>query len=105
MLRLLSDDLIQGGEEHRKLRTKVFSYPTSAEDESPFSPFNITNRIMKHCLAATGRGREWMEQNPKEKLPNDYVAYPGKMDHATAAIVRVGKFEQVLPKNKEKVKE
>ena len=34
---------------------------------------------MKHCLSVTGRGREWMEQNPREKLPNDYVQYPGKM--------------------------
>mmetsp|Transcript_25870 Transcript_25870/g.36385 ORF Transcript_25870/g.36385 Transcript_25870/m.36385 type:complete len:506 (+) Transcript_25870:477-1994(+) len=95
MLRMLADDLVCGGEEVQKMRNKVFSL-SAPEDDSPVSPLNITTRIMKHCLNVTARGREWMEQNPKEKLPSDYAAYPGKMDHATCVTIKVGKFENVL---------
>lgn len=92
MLKLLANDLILGREEQKNLRMKVFSV-TSSENEFPFSPSYISNRILRHCLYCTGRGREWMEQNPKEKLPNDYVEFPGKMDHATCAILKIGNYE------------
>lgn len=39
-----------------------------------------------------------MEQNPKDKLPLDYKAYPGKMDHATCVVIKVGKFQTALEK-------
>ena len=68
MLRMLADDLVCGGEEVQKMRNKVFSL-NAPEEDSPTSPLNITTRVMKHCLNVTARGREWMEQNPKEKLP------------------------------------
>jgi len=95
MKKFLIDELILGGETDEKLRSKVFSHATQDE---PLSPTSITSRIMKHCLAVTGKGREWMEQNPRERLPEDYVAYPGKMDHATAVVLRVAKFEKELAK-------
>lgn len=103
MLKILSDELIGGGEEDRKLRQKILSF-ASNDEESPISPLNVTNRIMKHCLAVTGKGREWMEQNPKEKLPMDYNSFPGKMDHATCVVFKVGDFEQELLKLAEKDK-
>jgi len=96
----LIKELILGGEGEEKMRSKVFSQPVPDE---PLSPTSITSRIMKHCLAVTGRGREWMEQNPREKLPPDYVQYPGKMDHATAVVLRVTKFEKELEKLKAKI--
>jgi len=96
MKRFLIRDLICGGEEDKKLRMKVFSF--NATDTDTLSPTNITQRIMKHCLGVTASGREWMEQNPKDKLPLDYVAYPGKMDHATCVVIKVGKFEPILQK-------
>eukprot|EP01114_Cavostelium_apophysatum_P012568 TRINITY_DN2843_c0_g1_i1.p1 TRINITY_DN2843_c0_g1~~TRINITY_DN2843_c0_g1_i1.p1 ORF type:complete len:489 (-),score=148.62 TRINITY_DN2843_c0_g1_i1:119-1585(-) len=95
MKNFLMFDLILGGETDEKLRSKVFSQMIPDE---PLSPANILSRIMKHCLSITSRGREWMEQNPREKLPNDYVTYPGKMDHATAVILRVANFEKELAK-------
>jgi len=96
MRRFLIHELILGGDDERRLRMKVFSHPL--QDQEPLSPENITNRIMKHCLDVTASGRQWMEQNPRDKLPNDYCAYPGKMDHATCAVIKVGKFEQALTK-------
>jgi hypothetical protein len=64
MTKLLSEDLICGGDDDKKLRMKVFSFGSSGEDD-PLVPEKITNKIMHHCLNVTGRGREWMEQNPK----------------------------------------
>lgn len=101
MLKLLSTDIIEGSEKEKERRQKILSFAVS-DDEPATSPSNITNRIMKHCLAVTGRGREWMEQNPKEKLPMDYESYPGKMDHATSVIVKVGDYEKHLFKLLEK---
>merc|ERR1712188_222000 len=34
------------------------------------------------------------EQNPKKKQPKDYTSFPGKMDHTTCVVFRVGKVEQ-----------
>jgi len=100
MLKLLSEELICGGQQNAKLRTKVFSVPTQQEEEL-MSPGSITTRVIQHCLSMTGNGREWMEQNPQDKLPNDYIKYPGKMDHATCVTMKVGKFDMGVPRNRE----
>lgn len=92
----ITKDLIFGGDEDKKLRMKVFSFNQTDNDDQ--SPANITNRIIKHCLGVTASGREWMEQNPKDKLPLDYAAYPGKMDHATCVVLKAGKYEQAYQK-------
>lgn len=80
------------------------------------SPGSITTRIIQFCLSMTGNGREWMEQNPQDKLPNDYIKYPGKMDHATCVTMKVtpstiavltlqvGKFDLGVPRKNESTK-
>jgi len=73
---------------------KVFTVEDS--DENDFSPSKVTGRIIKHCLSVTSKSREWMEQNPKERLPNDYKTFPGKMDHATCVTIRICDFETAL---------
>eukprot|EP01118_Nematostelium_gracile_P017645 TRINITY_DN7609_c0_g1_i2.p1 TRINITY_DN7609_c0_g1~~TRINITY_DN7609_c0_g1_i2.p1 ORF type:complete len:438 (-),score=113.86 TRINITY_DN7609_c0_g1_i2:4-1317(-) len=95
MQNFLIKDLLCGGEEDKKMRMKILSFAT---DPDVMSPASVTSRIMKHCFSVTASGREWMEQNPKNKLPFDYVNYPGKMDHATCVVLRVGKFEPTLVK-------
>lgn len=32
-----------------------------------------------------------MEKNPTKKLPSDYTAFPGKLDHASCVCLRVGR--------------
>jgi len=34
-----------------------------------------------------------MEQNPNLPLINDYVKYPGKMDHTTCIAFKVGDYD------------
>jgi len=58
------------------------------------SPSAILKRVMEHCERVTRAGREWMENNPGQPLPDDYEKYPGKMDHVTCMVFRVGSFAQ-----------
>ncbi len=100
MENFLTDNLIHGGEEDRKVRAKVFG----AQEEDPLVPAAIVTRVMKHCLSVTSKGREWMEQNPNLKLPPHLL---GKMDHCTTAVLKVTSYDalaaQVLKASKEKL--
>jgi hypothetical protein len=53
-------------------------------------PKDITRSLLSHCKEITSSSRHWMQENPTKKLPNDYVKYPGKMDHVTAIAIKVG---------------
>lgn len=41
-------------------------------------------------MAVTQKSRDFMVNNPRLKLPNNYQEYPGKMDHASGLAFRVG---------------
>lgn len=56
-------------------------------------PFRVTETLVKHARETTSNSREFMENNRQDqKLPNDHVTYPGKMDHATCVTIQVGTF-------------
>jgi len=80
-------------EENKKDRAKVFPLE---DEEDDMSPNKVNARIIKHCLQITSKSREWMEQNPTSRLPDNYATYPGKMDHATCVTVRIGKYDEEL---------
>jgi len=63
------------------------------------TPKLITKQIITYCLNLTAPSREFMEQNPFAALASDYEKYPGKMDHTTCIVFRVGLFD----KEKEKL--
>eukprot|EP00026_Physarum_polycephalum_P005905 Phypoly_transcript_05944.p1 GENE.Phypoly_transcript_05944~~Phypoly_transcript_05944.p1 ORF type:complete len:576 (+),score=97.47 Phypoly_transcript_05944:116-1843(+) len=50
----------------------------------------VIDVLLKHCVNITKTSREFMEQNPKSKLPPDFKQYPGKLDHATCVCLTVG---------------
>jgi hypothetical protein len=56
-------------------------------------PSVVLEALMNYCIETTEPGRKWMELNPGQQLPDDYSRYPGKMDHTTCLIHRVGHFE------------
>ena len=35
----------------------------------------------------------FMQENPGKRLPNDYTRFPGKMDHTTLIVLKVGEYE------------
>jgi len=102
MIKYFMEEAIDAKNDEEKLRNKVFSF--TEENDDRYSPDSITSRAVKHCLKVTSKSREWMEQNPKEKLPMDYVEFPGKMDHATCVAIRVTRFDRELAKAKEALK-
>ncbi|KYQ94484.1 protein phosphatase 2C-related protein [Tieghemostelium lacteum] len=56
-------------------------------------PSEIANRLLDHCWNTTKTSRHFLETaEKKQKLPNDYTKYPGKMDHTTAICFKVGHF-------------
>lgn len=93
MCKLMLDSVEGRDEDISKLRSKISSSSLSESDEVDLtSPLRITNRLMKHCLQVTSKGREWMEQNPKDRLPSDYTAFPGKMVRKKQKEIHVVQF-------------
>lgn len=56
------------------------------------SPSSIVETLIQHSQKITLNSKKWMEDpaNSKDKLPHDYLLYPGKMDHTTCLCVKVG---------------
>jgi hypothetical protein len=84
----------------RILRDGVGFDPTIA-DRLPsggkiIQPSTIVRHILNYCVDTTEASRTWMEENPTGKLPNDFVKYPGKMDHTTCVAFTVGYIDTHL---------
>jgi len=63
---------------HRKQRAR-----NHGESGPMLSPVTVTRRLIDWCVKQTERTRSFMEQNPDKHQPNDYRAFPGKLDHTT----------------------
>jgi len=50
---------------------------------------SVAQTVLSFCKELTINSREFLENSEKEKLPDDYKKYPGKMDHATCLCVRI----------------
>lgn len=66
------------------------------------SVYGLTEGLGEHCRRITQSSRDFMETNTFQKLPDDYVRYPGKMDHATMVAFRARGLaaEQRMPSTK-----
>uniref|UniRef100_A0A7S1VQY1 PPM-type phosphatase domain-containing protein n=1 Tax=Sexangularia sp. CB-2014 TaxID=1486929 RepID=A0A7S1VQY1_9EUKA len=52
------------------------------------SPPQVVSTLLQHAAAVTTASRTFMETSGAA-LPDDYVRFPGKMDHATVVVTRV----------------
>jgi len=52
-------------------------------------PQQIVDILLRHAIEVTRAGREFMEKFPNKRLPQDFKAYPGKMDHISCVCYRV----------------
>ena len=59
-------------------------------DGSPLTPQRITNTLLHHAYDNTQTSRDWMATHPGKRLPDDYVRFPGKMDHTTCVTIQIG---------------
>jgi len=60
------------------------------------TPSQILARVIGYCEKTTDNMRRWMESNPNDIQPKDAKNYPGKVDHTTCIVLRVGpaRFER-----------
>jgi len=56
------------------------------------NPKEVSQNMINHCVNITSASREFLVENPNSILTNDYVNYPGKMDHATVVSHKIGKI-------------
>eukprot|EP01105_Mastigella_eilhardi_P009533 TRINITY_DN224_c2_g1_i1.p1 TRINITY_DN224_c2_g1~~TRINITY_DN224_c2_g1_i1.p1 ORF type:complete len:1437 (+),score=327.44 TRINITY_DN224_c2_g1_i1:298-4311(+) len=56
----------------------------------PVNPKRIVKTLLRHSVKITSSTREFMESHPNTRLPDDYQAFPGKVDHATCLCLKVG---------------
>lgn len=66
-------------------------------EEMP-TPKEVADRLIAHCIEVTQKSRQYMEDNNGKRLPEDYIEYPGKMDHTTCLCFRVGRFPSLPEK-------
>ena len=53
-------------------------------------PYVVVSTMLGFSRYVTQSSRNWMRENPKLKLPENYVEYPGKLDHTSALCFRIG---------------
>ena len=70
------------------LKHKIFTL----SQVCPPTPALVVNRVIRHCYQTTLKSREFMEIYEGKKLPENYLEYPGKMDHTSCVCVEVGKL-------------
>eukprot|EP01114_Cavostelium_apophysatum_P006034 TRINITY_DN17235_c0_g1_i1.p1 TRINITY_DN17235_c0_g1~~TRINITY_DN17235_c0_g1_i1.p1 ORF type:complete len:511 (+),score=112.09 TRINITY_DN17235_c0_g1_i1:213-1745(+) len=58
---------------------------------SKIDPNDICDYILDYCIDLTRSGRDFLENNPNKRLSTNYVEFPGKPDHATIIVLRVGR--------------
>lgn len=70
---------------------------TSNEEESNVTPQQIVDVLLRHAVDITRPSRDFMEQYPQKRLPQDYKIYPGKMDHVSCVCVSTDNQDPTLP--------
>ena len=64
------------------------------ETTNKLTATHCVHTLINHAQRTTKNTRDWTEQNPRIRLPEDYVRYPGKVDHTTCIAVEVGSSYQ-----------
>jgi len=60
------------------------------------APDAMVTALLTHAHTLTKKTREFMEAHPNDSEPKDFLAFPGKMDHATCIAFRV-KYDAPFP--------
>lgn len=61
-------------------------------DSSP-NARSIMRSIVNYCIRQTRSAREFLEQNPAQRLPVDYQQFPGSLDHLACLAFQVGSVQ------------
>jgi hypothetical protein len=63
-----------------------------ADSTAELTPDMVTYRLVEASSALTQTTRDWVEANPRKKLPHDAVRFPGKMDHCSCVCFKVTSY-------------
>merc|ERR1712137_1281297 len=58
-------------------------------EKSKRTPQSVCDTLVEYCREVTRAGRLFMEKHPEQELPEDYVTYPGKMDHTSIICLKI----------------
>jgi len=70
-----------------KMTEVITKYASTAR--VPIDPIAVTRALTQYSADLSQPSRLWMEENPGKKLPDDYVRFPGKMDHASVICTKI----------------
>jgi len=71
--------------------------------KKPINCNSIQRVLLEHSVKTTVSTRQFFQDCPGKKLPNDYALYPGKMDHTTCLAFKIG-IKRNTQKNKSEQK-
>eukprot|EP00727_Mastigamoeba_balamuthi_P008619 m51a1_g438 putative C-tail anchored protein (490) ;mRNA; f:68912-71111 len=61
----------------------------------------VCERLVEHCEMTVTATRDYMEEHPGTRQPEDRTKYPGKMSHTSCVCLRVGGLSHSMPASKE----
>lgn len=62
----------------------------SSEGDAEPTPKELVTRMIAHSFNNTNRSRGFLEANANKRVPDNLIDFPGKMDHTTCVVFRVG---------------
>ena len=60
-------------------------------------PSELACKILEFAYALSQNSRRFLESNDSSRLPDDYLKYPGKMDHISVGVLFVPDPSPALP--------
>eukprot|EP01103_Thecamoeba_quadrilineata_P018296 TRINITY_DN68_c4_g3_i1.p1 TRINITY_DN68_c4_g3~~TRINITY_DN68_c4_g3_i1.p1 ORF type:complete len:1006 (+),score=211.87 TRINITY_DN68_c4_g3_i1:106-3123(+) len=66
----------------------------SQQQFEKIEPVSLARSLTTYARSRTISSRKFLQANPNKKLPTNYQLYPGKMDHTTCLVLRVGFLSQ-----------
>jgi len=52
---------------------------------------SIVSTLIAHVEQMTTNAREYLEANPRARVPSDHINFPGKIDHVTVVAFQIRK--------------
>jgi len=90
----IPDDVDSAKSKYRcKLIEKEINRANKSNDWSKVTCSDISQSVLEYCSKLTQSTRDFMQSNPGKRQPNDYVNFPGKTDHSTIVVTKVGCFD------------
>jgi hypothetical protein len=65
-------------------------FGAAVKEVGDLTPEAVVYSLLKFCTELTKRSREFLEASPYGRIPEDFLQYPGKLDHTSALCYACG---------------